>query len=149
MGALQQCRGEEAKMEDMFEFARYAKDYLQAENGLTPRQAQILVLDPEVGPGMDEHIIEILDDNIAMNALIARDYRSTHLQDLNEFLDSLAAEYATREPRILDFLQVIGHPIATGVGVRGLAAKSGCLSVLALLLIPLGVITILLTLRAL
>ena len=101
-------------------FISYCKSYLQDKHGLTPLQAQLLVLDPELGHEMDvakkNWIKEDLRPNIDPDTYLVPEVRTMSYDSLvmvriNKLLDRFAEEYHEREPHIKEYLRQIGHPL--------------------------------------
>lgn len=95
----------------------YCKGYLTERRGLTATQAQLLILDPELGTAMDETKAKWLFDHLPLEVdedelLLARDYDAPAMRRINDLLDRFASDYSAREPGILEYLRSIGHPLA-------------------------------------
>ena len=95
-------------------FVRYCKAFLEERCGLNDVEAQILVLDPELGPPMDEakrhwmrHPIAADPDEI----LLSKRFDAAEMRQINALLFRFAGERTARTPRILSYLRSIGHPL--------------------------------------
>ena len=97
-------------------FVRYCKAFLEERCSLSTAEAQILILDPELGPPMDEVKRRWVWERLAPSAdpddfLIPLNYDAPEMQEINTLLSEFADEYAERVPRILGYLRTLGHPL--------------------------------------
>ncbi len=96
-------------------FVRYCKAFLEERCGLNDVEAQILVLDPELGPPMDDakrhwaqHHFPADPDEI----LLSKRFDAAGMRQINTLLSKFAGDYTARAPRILSYLRSIGHPLS-------------------------------------
>ena len=100
-------------------FVRYCKLYLSERCGLSEEQAQILVLDPDLGSDMDKTKTKWLDHDILPKFphidpdqfLVPPRFDAPEMERINTFLDKYAKEYPAREQKIKEYLKSIGHPL--------------------------------------
>jgi hypothetical protein len=97
-------------------FLNYCRDYLVDRAGLSRPQAELLVLDPDLGRDLDEAkptwLLKDLGVTVDPDAfLVPKLYDATEMHRINVILDKYAAEYAGREEGIRDYLKSIGHPL--------------------------------------
>lgn len=97
-------------------FLNYCKDYLSSQTGLSDEQAQILVLDPELGLDIDKAKQQWLCEDLGSGTdpdtfLVSRLYDASEMKRINDILDKYATEYSEREQNIKDYLRSIRHPL--------------------------------------
>jgi len=99
-----------------FNFLNYCIDYLSSRAGLSDEQAEILVLDPELGSDIDNAKKQWLWKDLGTGTdpdtfLVSRLYDAPQMERINNILDKYAIEYSEREQNIKDYLKSIGHPL--------------------------------------
>jgi len=97
-------------------FVRYCKAYLSERCDLSEDEAQILVLDPELGADIDEVKQEWLWKDLGLGTdpdtlLVPKLFDAPEMGRINSLLDRYASEYSHREERIKRYLKSIGHPL--------------------------------------
>ena len=97
-------------------FVRYCKAFLEERCDLTKSEAQILILDPELGPPMDEAKRDWVKYDLPASTdpddfLLSKRFDAVEMQRVNTLLSRFASEYPSRAPRILSYLRSIGHPL--------------------------------------
>jgi hypothetical protein len=98
-------------------FVRYCKEYLHQRCDLTSEQAQIVVLDPELGREIDQvkgfwafHILRPEDD--PDEYLVGLKFDDPVMTQINDLLDSYAGSFPANEQRVREYLRSIDHPLA-------------------------------------
>ncbi len=102
----------------MNNFVRYCKSFLVHRCGLSEEAAEFVVLDPELGPPMDQAkrdwAWQELDPGEDPDTyLLEPRFDAPQMRRINELLERFAAEYEDRLPRILEYLRSIGHPMGS------------------------------------
>ncbi len=97
-------------------FVRYCIAFLEERCGLTSLEAKILICDPELGSQMDEVKQKWAWEDLPSAAdpddfLVPKFFDAPEMKRINDFLAQFANEYSIRAPRIIDYLQSIGHPL--------------------------------------
>lgn len=97
-------------------FVRYCKAFLEERCGLTMSEAQLLILDPELGPLMDQAKRDWVKNDVSLSTdpdefLLSRRFDAVEMQRIIALLSRFASEYAARAPRIRAYLRSIGHPL--------------------------------------
>jgi hypothetical protein len=94
-------------------FLNYCKAYLSECCHLTEEQAEILVLDPELGKDIDKVKREWLREDIGLKTdpdifLVPKLFDAPQMIRINNLLKKYANEYPDRESKIMDYLKSIG-----------------------------------------
>lgn len=97
-------------------FLQYCVDYLSYRAGLSNEQAEILLLDTELGSDIDKAKRQWLCEDVGLGTdpdkfLVPRAYDAPQMQRINDILDKYAMEYPVREQKIKDYLKSMGHPL--------------------------------------
>jgi len=97
-------------------FIDYCRSYLVDIHGLPYEDAQLLILDPELGPPMDEvkrewawKVLQASEDPDEI--LKMKEYDAQRMQCINRLLDEYRNQFEKRKSKIKDYLKNIGHPL--------------------------------------
>jgi hypothetical protein len=101
----------------MRELVEYLRGYLVSVRGMELPDARLLVMDPQLGPVMDQTAntwaLGVTTAKIDLcDMLQRRAYTSPLMQPINQVLDDYAGRYAERKPAIIQYLRQMGHPVA-------------------------------------
>ncbi len=106
----------ENQMSTLNYFIDYCRTYLTDIHGLSYEDAQLLILDPELGPRMDDvkrkwawNDLQASDD--PDDILKMKDYDSQQMQRINRLIDEYRNQFKKRKSKIKDYLKSIGHPL--------------------------------------
>jgi len=96
-------------------FLDYCGAYFIEKRKLTFKQANLLILDPQLGIDLDIAKREWLSEDVGLGNdpdrfLIPKLFDALEMKRINEILDKYADEYAFREKTIKEYLRSIGHP---------------------------------------
>ncbi len=113
---LTEITGEHDTMNIQTNFLNYCKDYLSERCELSKEQAQLLVLDPELGTDIDNAKRKWAFKDLGVTEdpdsfLVPKLFDAPQMERINILLDKYASEYSEREKGIIDYLKQIGHPL--------------------------------------
>ena len=96
-------------------FLNYCKGYFSERCDLSKEQAEILVLDPELGSHIDKAKQQWLRKDLDVGTdpdafLVPKLFDAPQMERINNILDKYANEYSEREQEIKDYLKSSGHP---------------------------------------
>jgi len=112
-------RIEESDTKDVLvNFINYCKAYLSECCHLTKKQAELLILDPELGMEIDKAKRKWLKEDLGwknLNSgidpdifLVPKLFDAPQMKRINNLLDKYANEYSNRKSKIIDYLESIG-----------------------------------------
>jgi hypothetical protein len=97
-------------------FLDYCRGYLQTVRSFSAHDAQLLVMDPTLGPPMDEaKRLWLSGIGFATDPdpiLLSKGYGSPIMTPIDRVLDDFASKFAVRKSEIQNYLTSIGHPFA-------------------------------------
>jgi hypothetical protein len=101
----------------MTAFMAYCRGYLRDFRSMSPGDAQLLVLDPDLGPPMDQAkarwAMATVEAGLDLDQVLEdKMYRAPIMEPIDSVLDQFAARFGSRKAAILQYLEKIGHPLA-------------------------------------
>jgi hypothetical protein len=117
----------------------YTMDYVRKRHSLSDEQARRFCLNPDLtfAMQMEAFNTSVWASSEMMDTVKAHDFDAPNMKEINDFIDSFARTYASNEPKIMDYLRSLGHPLG---GARGTPRGSGCALVLAFISIPTAIL---------